>query len=88
MKINANAFGLAAGIISSALSLLCTILIALIPGPTMNFSGWLIHMNRLADIFGPRTVTLGNGIVGVVGFFIIGYILGWLFAAVYNKFTK
>lgn len=87
MKLNQRAVALAAGLASGLWALLCTVFIALWPAPTMNFFGWLIHLDRLAEIAGPRTVTLGNSLSGIAVFFALGYVTGWLFAVLYNKFS-
>lgn len=86
MHFNPKALGLAAGIISFIVSLLCIIFIAIAPNATMNTFGWLIHIGNLADLLGQRTITLANSVVGLIVSFISAYILGWLFAVLYNKF--
>lgn len=88
MKLNQKSTALALGTISAILAFLCTIFIAILPVRTMNFFGWLIHINNLAEIIGPRIVTLGNGLAGVAFFFILGYAIGWFFAVLYNNFSK
>ena len=88
MKLNQKAVALALATVSGLLSLICVIFIKLIPAQTMNFFGWLIHMNKLADIVGSREVMLGNGVAGIITFFALGYVIGWLFAVLYNKFAE
>ena len=88
MKLNQKTIGLALGIVSGLLSLVCVIFIKLIPEQTMNFFGWLIHINKLADLIGPREITLSGAVAGIVVFSVAAYILGWLFAVLYNKFSE
>jgi len=88
MKLDQKVVGLTLGIISALWAFICVVFIAILPQPTMSFFGWLIHADRMAEIIGPRTVTLTNGIAGVIVFFILGYATGWLFAVLYNKFAK
>ncbi len=88
MKLNTKAIALSLALVSTIISFICVIFIAIAPVATMNFFGWLVHIDNLADILGPRSVTVGNAIAGIVAMFISAYIVGWLFAAIYNKFTK
>ncbi len=88
MKLNQKAVALALAAVSGSLSLICVIFIKLVPAQTMNFFGWLIHINKLAELIGPREVTLGGTVAGIVAFSIAAYILGWLFAVLYNKFAE
>ena len=88
MKLSPQAIALSLGITSAIVSVICVIFIAAASVATMNFFGWLVHIDNLADILGPRSVTLGNAIAGIVAIFISAYIVGWLFATLYNKFSK
>lgn len=88
MILNQKAFALALAIVSGALSIVCVVFIKIIPVQTMNFFGWLIHVNKLADLIGPREVTLGGAVAGIVIFSMATYILGWLLAVLYNKFAQ
>ncbi len=88
MKLNQKAIGSALAIVTALVSVVCVVFIKILPAQTMNFFGWLIHMNRLADLVGPREVTLGGSIAGIVTFSVAAYLLGWLFAALYNKFNQ
>lgn len=85
MQLDKKAVALALGTISAIISFVCVALIAAIPTQTMSIFGWLIHINRLADIIGQREVTLANAVAGIVVFFVIAYVLGWLFAVLYNR---
>lgn len=88
MKLNQKAIGSALAIVTALVSVVCVVFIKILPAQTMNFFGWLIHMNRLADLVGPREVTLGGSIAGIAAFSVAAYLLGWLFAALYNKFNQ
>lgn len=88
MTLNQKSFAFALAIISGLTSIVCVIFIKIIPGQTMNFFGWLIHINKLADLIGPRTITLEGSIAGIIIFSAAAYILGWLFAFLYNKLAE
>jgi len=88
MTLNQKAIALAFAIVSGLLSFICVIFIKLIPEQTMNFFGWMIHVNKLADLIGQREVTMVGSITGVIVFSAVAYVLGWLFAVLYNKFAQ
>lgn len=88
MKLDQKAIGLSLGIVSAFTYLVCIIFIAVFPTQTMNFFGWLIHIDNLSDILGARNITLANAIIGLVILFALGYAVGWLFAVLYNKSAR
>ncbi|HJQ65493.1 MAG TPA: DUF5676 family membrane protein [Gemmatimonadales bacterium] len=85
MKLNAKAFGIAAGLTAAAVSAVCAIFVALAPdGATALFSN-VVH----ADLTGlARTVTWGNFFAGVlfwsVGAGLVFWFAGWL----YNRLSS
>lgn len=79
-KRTANALAVTAGIVS----LICYILILLFPSGTVRMFGAIFHgidMNKIAMI--PSSI--GYGLLGIIEVIIIGWIVGWLFAVIYNK---
>lgn len=88
MKLNPKAIALASSIISVLISVVCVIFIAILPVQTMNFFGWLIHIKNLAGLIGEREITLANSLGGIIFFFVVSHLLGWLFAQIYNKFAE
>ena len=63
MKLDARAFGLAAGLTAGALFVICAIAVAIAPEATTAFAGHLIHV----DLSGlSRSLTLGNFVGGLV----------------------
>lgn len=88
MKLNQKALALASGLVSAVVSILCVILIAIVPVQTMNVFGWLAHINNLATLVGPRDVSLSGATIGIIVSFLVAYITGWLFAVLYNRFAK
>ena len=57
MKLDARAFGLAAGMTAAALFVLCALAVAIAPGATTAFAGYLIH----TDLSGlSRSLTFGT----------------------------
>ena len=77
MKIDATKFGLATAIVFAVSWIVCSALVAVLPGGMMQISGYMIH----AD-FGDLTWTMN--ISGFVAGLIAWGVIGWAIAAVYN----
>ncbi len=72
------------GVVFAGVSLLCAILILVLPDATMSLFNNIFHGIDLTQI--ERTsVTFGNIIIGLIVAFVSGWIIGWFFAVVYNK---
>ncbi|MBS3082056.1 hypothetical protein J4416_03955 [Candidatus Pacearchaeota archaeon] len=80
VKRTANALGVTAGIIS----LVCYILILIAPVGTISFFGAIFHGIDMSKI-AVESVSVGNGLLGVIEAIILGWIIGWLFAKIYNS---
>ena len=76
----ANTLAVTAGIIS----LVCYILILIVPVGTISFFGAIFHGIDLSKI-AVESISIGNGLLGVVEAIILGCIIGWLFAKIYNS---
>ena len=86
IKLNEKAFALASGTVLAILAVICAALIGLWPASTMRFYGWAAHFDMMS--FVPlRQVTFFNFIGGVVVMFVAGYVVGWVFALLYNRFS-
>jgi membrane protein YqaA with SNARE-associated domain len=82
MRLDARAFGLAAGMTAAALFILCAVAVAIAPGPTTTFAGYLIH----TDLSGlSRSLTLGNFVGGLICWAVGTTLTFWLVAAIYNR---
>lgn len=82
MRLDARAFGLAAGTTAAALFILCAAAVAIAPGPTTAFVGYLIH----TDLSGlSRSLTLSNFAGGLVSWALGTALTFWLVAAIYNR---
>lgn len=75
----AYSLAVTAGIISIA----CALLLAIAPAFTTNLFGAIFHGLDISKI--AVQITLGGAILGIVEVIIFGLIVGWLFAAIYNK---
>jgi membrane protein YqaA with SNARE-associated domain len=85
MRLDARAFGLAAGTTAAALFIVCAAAVAIAPGPTTAFAGYLIH----TDLSGlSRSLTFGNFVGGLVGWALGTALTFWLVAAIYNRLIR
>ncbi len=76
----ANSLAITAGIFSLA----CALLILMAQAFTVNLFGAIFHGIDLNQI--SKTATVGSSVLGIIEVMILGWIAGWLFAVVYNKF--
>jgi membrane protein YqaA with SNARE-associated domain len=65
MSLNPRAFGVAGGLTAAVLFVLCAAAVALAPGSTTAFFGYLIHAD-LAALNITRTLTLGSFVGGLI----------------------
>ena len=83
-KINANNVGLALSGVMGVLSVVCALLLVLIPGFTLNFFSNIFHGIDITQI-AKTSVTFGEFLIGLVEVLIGSYLIGWVFAKMYNK---
>ena len=86
-KLNTKAVGLTLATTSVIVYVICAILYWILPETLIGYANYLFHgidISLIAD----KTMTLGNTIVGLVLIFISSYLIGLLFAALYNYFSK
>ncbi len=84
MKLNTNAFALAAASAVAVVWVACSILVALVPDMSMNMTGYMIH----AD-FGAMqwNMNFGGFVAGLFMWSIFAGVTAWLIATVYNKLS-
>ena len=82
MKLDAKAFGLAAGTTAAVLFLVCALAVAIAPEATTTFAGYLIH----ADLSGmTRNLTVGSFVGGLICWTAGTTLVVWLTATIYNR---
>jgi hypothetical protein len=82
MRLNARAFAIAAGATAAVLFILCALAVAIAPGATTAFAGYLIH----ADLSGlSRSLTFGNVVGGLILWALGTALAFWLVAVIYNR---
>ena len=84
-KISSKRVAYSLAVVAGIVYLACAILVAIAPTWTVNVFGALFHGIDISQI--ARTpVPLTSAILGLVEVVILGYLIGWLFGAVYNRF--
>ena len=82
MRLDARAFSLAGGVAAAVLFIICALAVAIAPGPTTAFAGYLIH----TDLSGmSRSLTVGSFVGGLIGWAVGTSLTFGLVAAVYNR---
>ena len=82
MRLDARAFGLAAGATAAVLFTIRALAVAIAPGPTTAFAGYLIHM----DLSGmSRSLTFGSFVGGLICWAVGTSLTFGLVAVVYNR---
>ena len=82
MPLNAFKFGMASAITAAILWLACSLLVMLMPSMMLSMSGEMVHMQQ--NEMG-RHLTLTGVVIGLVAWFVVAGIAGWLLAAIYNR---
>lgn len=82
MRLDTKAFAIAAGTTAAVLFTLCALAVAIAPGPSMAFFGYLAHMDLSAL---PLTLTFASFIVGLIGWTVGTALTFGLAAAIYNR---
>jgi hypothetical protein len=83
LRLNARAWGLAAGLLSGFALFLATNILVLKGGPNTGQ-----HLQLIRVFFPGYTVTFVGSLVGFVYAFVVGYALGRLIGVVYNRLVR
>ena len=86
MQLNKNQAGLTLGLISALGHLLCVIAVAIGIGQAL--LDWTLSYHFISVAKTVVSSSLGLAIVGIISAFICGYIVGWVFAFIWNKVGK
>jgi 2TM family of unknown function (DUF5676) len=84
MRLDARAFGLAAGATAAVVFILCALAVAIAPEGTTAFAGYLIHVDLSAMT---RTLTLGSFVGGLICWTVGTTLVFWFTGVVYNRLT-
>lgn len=81
MKLDTRAFAIAAGTTAAVLFIICALAVAIAPGSTTAFAGYLVHVD-LSSL--TRTLTLGSFVGGLICWTLGTALTFWLAATIYN----
>lgn len=84
--LNKNHVGLTLGIISGIGHLLWVLAIAI--GLGQKLLDWSLSIHFISSIQTTNGITLGMAVLGIVYALVCGYIVGWVFAAIWNWVGK
>jgi hypothetical protein len=82
MRLDARAFGIAAGIVAAALFTVCALAVAAAPEPTTALASYLVHLD-LSEM--SRTLTFGSFIGGLIIWTLGTAVSFGCAAAIYNR---
>ena len=83
MSLDNKKFALLISGASAGVYAACSVFVALFPGLSNNLMMSLFHVP--GNLFSGIRITLGGAFVGLVEVAIYTYIVGWIFAWVFNK---
>ncbi|MBI2650984.1 hypothetical protein HYX01_00765 [Candidatus Woesearchaeota archaeon] len=87
-KLNPNLVALSMGVASAILYILCLIVVAITPIPAVvSAVNALQHSIDVSGIV-VRSISLANSIIGIIGWFVIAAVTGYVFAFTYNLLAK
>ncbi|MEK6840648.1 MAG: DUF5676 family membrane protein [Nanoarchaeota archaeon] len=84
-KISSKRVAYSLALVAGIVYLACAILVAIAPAWTVNFFGALFHGIDISQI-ARAPVPLASTALGFVEIIVLGYLVGLLFGAIYNKF--
>ncbi|MEK6952104.1 MAG: DUF5676 family membrane protein [Nanoarchaeota archaeon] len=87
MKHDVNATGIALALTLGILSIVCLLLVLIAPSFALSLFGSFMHGIDLTKIAVTPSLS-GKTLLGLIVAVVGGYIIGAIFAAIYNKFAK
>ena len=82
-KINANKLGLVLGILGAVLHFFWILLVA--SGFAKQFMDYGLSLHFMTDVYSIGVFNIGTALTLLVSTFVSGYILGWIFAEIWNN---
>jgi len=86
-NLNTKTTGLALGITSAIIYIICAATYWIWPNLVINYSNYLFHGVDITAITN-KAITFGNTIIGLIIIFVSAYLIGILFAALYNSLNN
>lgn len=83
-KLRPNAAGYALASVAGIVSLVCLLLVLIAKDFTINLFEAIFHGIDLR-LIAADNITISSAVLGFAEVVVIGFILGWLFATIYNR---
>ena len=84
MNLDAKSLAMSFGIVTAALWTICSVLVALMPGPTMTVMAHMLHGDAAEFSW---TMTWTGFFIGLVSWTLSAAAAGWLIGWFYNRFA-
>lgn len=81
-KLSPKRVSLSLAVVTGIISIICALLIAIAPEGTTKLFGTIFHGIDISKI--STTISLGNAVLGTIVAIVLAFIIGWLFATIYN----
>ncbi len=85
MRVNSRALGTSAGLVAAGTFVICGVLVAIVPGATSAFLGWVLHIDFSAMA---RPISVASFFGGLILFSAFVGICVGMVSALYNRFTN
>ena len=86
--LNPKVTALTLGSVSGIIYIACVLLFAVAPRAGIALANTMVHGLDLTSIMKASMAPFGTILVGLVEIAILGYLVGWLFAVMYNYFAR
>ncbi len=86
--LNSHKTGLALGTFFAVLHAAWSLAVAVIPGPLQKVLDWIFVLHQLNPIYKLLQFNPVNAVIVVILTFAVGYIIGFVFAAIWNRIAK
>ncbi len=85
-KLDVKAIGMAFAIVTAIVFVACFLIILVFGAASLQFFSLFVHGIDLTSL--ATNPSIGTGILGLIIAVVVAYILGALFALIYNKYSK
>lgn len=85
MRVNSMALGTSAGLVAAGTFVICGVFVALVPGETSAFLGWVLHVDLSTMARPMSVVSFFGGLILFSAF--VGVCIGFV-SALYNRITR
>ncbi len=82
-KINPNKLGLVLGMLFALLHLLWVLLVA--SGFAKQFMDYALSLHFMSDVYSINVFNISTAAMLLIFTFVSGYVLGWIFAKIWNR---